>query len=91
MGNLQNIKMLVIYTNENSANSKYYVALSVGIVQKFLSDIQLREYDIAPIKNVRILIFPGDKPKVPKKSVEQIDYVPNFVLEQLFDNINNLN
>ena len=59
-------------------------------IQKFLSDIQLREYDIAPIKNIRVLIFPEDKPKVTKKSNDQIDYVPDFVLEQLFDNINKL-
>lgn len=59
-------------------------------IQKFLSDIQIKEYSIAHIKNVRILIFPEDKPKVPKKSIEQIDYVPDFVLEQLFENINNL-
>lgn len=36
------------------------------------------------------MIFPEDKPKVPKKSNDQIDYVPDFVLEQLFYNINNL-
>ncbi|HCQ90597.1 MAG TPA: transposase [Clostridium sp.] len=64
--------------------------MSLSCIQTFLSDIQIREYDIAPIKNVRVLIFPEDKPKVPKKSDAQIDYVPEFMLEQLFDNINNL-
>lgn len=63
----------------------------MNYTQKFLSDIQIREYDIAPIKNIKVLIFPEDKPKVPKKSNDQIDYVPDFVLEQLFDNINKLN
>ena len=92
---LKYIEWLNIYTKNNltkkNANPKVYVLKSLGTVQKFLSDIQLREYDIAPIKNVKLLIFPEDKPKVQKKSIEQIDYVPDFVLEQLFDNINNLN
>lgn len=64
--------------------------MSLSYIQKFLSDIQLREYDISPIKNVRMLIFPSDKPIVKKKTYDQIDYVPDTVLEQLFDNINNL-
>lgn len=88
------IEWLNIYAKENltqkNASPKRYVSTSLNYVQKFLSDIQIREYDIAPIKNVRVLIFPEDKPKVPKKSIDQIDYVPDFVLEQLFDNINNL-
>lgn len=63
---------------------------NLSIVQKFLSDIQIREYDTAPTKNIRILIFPEDKPKIPKKSNDQIDYFPDVILEQLFDNINNL-
>ncbi|MPM23623.1 Tyrosine recombinase XerC [bioreactor metagenome] len=91
---LKYIEWLNIYSKNNltnkNANSKHYILKSLGIIQKFLSDIQIRKYDIAPIKNVRVLIFPEDKPKIPKKSIDQIDYVPNFVLEQLFDNINNL-
>ncbi|WP_434290006.1 tyrosine-type recombinase/integrase [Clostridium botulinum] len=91
---LKYIEWLNIYTKENltrrDSNPKLYVWKSLSIVQKFLSDIQVRGYDIAPIKNVRVLIFPDDKPKVPKKSNDQIDYVPDLVLEQLFDNINNL-
>lgn len=75
---------------QKNANPKKYIEMSLTYIQKFLSDIQLREYDIAPIKNVRVLIFPEDKPKVPKKSNDQIDDIPDFILEQLFDNINNL-
>ena len=88
------IEYLHIHAKENlkqkNANPKSYIGKSLTIIQKFLSDIQIREYDIAPIKNVRILIYPDDKPKVPKKPVDQIDYITDFVLEQLFENINNL-
>lgn len=88
------LKWLNIYAKENltqkNANPKSYISKVLSIIQKFLSDIQIRNYDIAPIKNVRVLIFPEDKPNIPKKSIDQIDYVPDFVLEQLFDNINNL-
>ena len=88
---LKYIEWLNIYAKENSDNPKQYVSCSLSIIQKFLSDIQRREYDIAPIKSVRVLIFPEDKPKVPKKSNDQIDHIPDFVRDQLFDNINNLN
>lgn len=88
------IEWLNIYTKENlnskNSNPKSYISVNLSCVQKLLSDIQIREYDIAPTKNIRVLIFPEDKPKVPKKSNDQIDYVPDVVLEQLFDNINNL-
>ncbi|GAE02619.1 tyrosine recombinase XerD [Clostridium botulinum B str. Osaka05] len=86
------IEWLNIYAKENlnrkDTNVKHYINTILRFIQKFLSDIQIKEYDIAPIKNVKILIFPEDKPKRPKKSIDQIDYVPDFVLEQLFDNIN---
>lgn len=76
-------------TQKNS-NPKRYISNSLTIVRMFLSDIQIRELDIAPVKNIGNLIYQEDKPKVPKKSNNKIDYIPDFILEQLFDNINNL-
>ncbi|WP_294174986.1 tyrosine-type recombinase/integrase [uncultured Clostridium sp.] len=91
---LKYIEWLNIYAKDNprrrNTNHKVYIRASLNCIQKFLSDIKLREYDIAPTKNIRVLIFPEDKPKVSKKPIDQIDYVPDFILEQLFDNINNL-
>ena len=88
------IEWLNIYAKENltrkNTNHKRYISHALTRIQNFLSNIQIREYDIAPIKNIRILIFPEDKPKVPKKSNDQIDYVPDCVLDQLFENINSL-
>ena len=37
-----------------------------------------------------ILIYPQDLPKHEKKNSSQIDYIPDFVLEQLFEHINDL-
>jgi integrase len=75
---------------QKNANPQQYIRMALSYIQKFLSDIQIREYDISPIKNIRILIFPSDKPIIKKKPYDQIDYVPDIVLEQLFKNINNL-
>jgi hypothetical protein len=50
----------------------------------------LFEYDIAPETNGRLLLFPEDKPRLRKKSIDQIDHIPNFVLDQLFTHINGL-
>jgi integrase len=72
------------------AHPERYISESLTFIQKFLEDIQRYEYDIAPETNVRLLIFPEDKPKQKKKSLDQIDYIPDYVLEQLFAHINEL-
>lgn len=92
---LKYMEWLRIHAKENitkkNANNERYISNSLSYVYKFLGDIQVREYDSAPIKSVKALIYTSDKPTPKKKAEDQIDYVPNFVLEQLFDSINKLN
>lgn len=66
------------------------VSEALRCVGKFINDIQMYGYDMAPKKDIRYLIFPDDKPKRRKKSIDQIDYIPDFVLQQLFENLNDL-
>lgn len=56
-------------SNLKSKNShpEAYVRRSLSILQKFLDDIQRYEYEMAPEANVRLLVFPEDKPKLRKK------------------------
>ncbi|MCP1122882.1 tyrosine-type recombinase/integrase [Bacillus sp. 3103sda1] len=75
---------------KRNAHPAHYIIKSLSHLQKFLEDIQRYEYDMAPKANVRLLIFPEDKPKLRKKSIEQIDYIPDYVLEQLFTHIDDL-
>jgi integrase len=88
------IEWLNIYTRvnltRNNSNPPYYKNRALNVASRFLSDIQMKEYPIAPKKNVKMLIFPDDKPTIIKKSLDQVDYVPDYVMEQLFKNINNL-
>lgn len=90
----QYLQWLAEYAKNNlkqkNANPENYINHTLGIIGKFLADIQRYEYDIAPEIHVRLLLFPQDKPKRKKKSVDQIDYIPDFVLEQLFTHINDL-
>ncbi|OFD79312.1 MULTISPECIES: tyrosine-type recombinase/integrase [Bacillus cereus group] len=67
-----------------------YISEELKRINKFLGDAQKYEYVIAPNTDVRLLIFPGDKPRVKKKPFGQIDYIPDFVLEQLFAHLNDL-
>ncbi|MDF9763494.1 integrase [Peribacillus simplex] len=71
-------------------NPNGYIRQSLHIVQKFLIDIQNYQYDMAPETDIRILIFPEDKPREKKKAYDQVDYIPDFVLEQLFREIDYL-
>ena len=74
----------------NNAHPEAYIATALYKLQKFLEDIQRYEYEMAPEKHVGRLIFREDKPEPRKKSVEEIDYIPDFVLEQLFSHLNDL-
>ncbi|EJS68127.1 transposase [Bacillus cereus] len=73
-----------------NSHPEQYVNTSMTILQKFLEDIQRYEYEMAPETHVRLLIFSGDRPKLRKKSIDQIDYIPDYVLEQLFTHIDDL-
>lgn len=75
--------------NKRNSNPLKYVRQVLMIIEKFLSDIQLREFDIAPQKNIKSIIISGDKPIVPRVS-DNIQFVPDIVLEQLYSNINEL-
>ncbi|MFO1441682.1 tyrosine-type recombinase/integrase [Bacillus sp. Bva_UNVM-123] len=72
------------------SNPELYVYQSLTYLQKFLEDIQRYEYEMAPATHVRLLIYPEDKPKIRKKSIDEIDYIPDYVLEQLFTHIDDL-
>lgn len=90
----QYIQWLHEYSKNNltqrNAHPENYVARALNYIGKVLEDIQRYEYEIAPETNVRLLIFPEDRPKLRKKSIDQIDYIPDYVLEQLFVHINEL-
>lgn len=76
--------------NQKNANPTRYVKKSIGCVKVFLEDIQRYEFSIAPEKPVTKLIYPGDFPNRLRKSADSIDYVPDFILEQLLEHINDL-
>ena len=75
---------------QKRSNPEQYKNRGLTIAHKFLSDMQLYEHEIAPLKDVRTLIFTEDKPKIPKKAYDKTDYIPDYVLEQLFSHINDL-
>ncbi len=88
------IESLNEYTKHNltqrNANPNSYKIFALNCIQKFLDNIQREEYDIAPQKDVKRLILPDDKPRLKKKLYDQIDYIPDYVLEQLMNNIDRL-
>lgn len=72
------------------ANTKQHVFDNLTRVYTFLKDSQRVDYSIAPEKSTSKLIYSEDYPKLGKKSDDDIDYIPEHVLEQLFENINDL-
>jgi hypothetical protein len=58
--------------NKNS-NPKSNIGKNLRIIQKFLSDIQVKNYNIAPFKNVKTLILVDDKPSIFKKEYDKLD------------------
>lgn len=76
--------------NHRGANPEYYIASSIRVVRKFLQDLQRYQYNCAPIKGSNHLIFSEDIPKAKTKSISQVDYIPDYVLKQLFDHLEDL-
>ncbi|MCP9278242.1 tyrosine-type recombinase/integrase [Bacillus wiedmannii] len=73
-----------------NANPKRHIIANLTLVYTFLQGTQLFEYSIAPEKPISRLIYSEDYPKLDKKSDDDIDYIPDYVLEQLFTHINDL-
>ncbi|HFD6072968.1 TPA: tyrosine-type recombinase/integrase [Staphylococcus aureus] len=76
--------------NKNLQSTKNFVREELKTIRRFLNDIITQNYAIAPYQDIRFLIYPQDLPKHEKKNSSQIDYIPDFVLEQLFEHINDL-
>lgn len=64
--------------------------IRVEFINTFLKDIQRLDSNLAPAKPVTKLFLPEDYSKAQKKSEEEIDFIPDTVLEKLFENINDL-
>ncbi|WP_074554032.1 tyrosine-type recombinase/integrase [Bacillus cereus] len=75
---------------KKNANPKRHITANLTLVYTFLQATQRFEYSIAPEKPISRLIYSEDYPKLDKKSDDDIDYIPDYVLEQLFTHINNL-
>ncbi|EDZ57029.1 transposition regulatory protein TnpB [Bacillus cereus H3081.97] len=95
--NRTHIERYIEHIHDHSNNSKRpdshperYVNSTLSIIQKFLEDIQRYEYEMAPKNHIRLLIFPEDRPKLRKKPRDHINYIPDYVLEQLFTHIDDL-
>lgn len=77
-------------TKRRSKPSDHYIHKSLYHLNKFIDDIQRYEWDEAPTKNVRLLIFPEDYPKVFSIS-DKIKYIPDHVWEQVLENLDEVN
>jgi integrase len=73
-----------------NSNPEHHMSQAIILIQKFLEDIQRYEYKMAPKKPVKTLFFNEDKPKLRKKGYDQIDHIPDHVLEQLFQHLSKL-
>lgn len=72
------------------STSNSHINRMLIILETFIDHIQKFEWDEAPIKPVRILMFPEDKPKVYKNKVDQIKYIPDGIWEQIMSHIDKL-
>lgn len=85
------IEFLFEYANsKNVQSSRNFVREELKAIRRFLNDIVTQNYDIAPSEDIRFLIYPQDFPKRENKDSSKIDYIPDSVLEQLFNHINDL-
>ncbi|PGS46044.1 recombinase XerD [Bacillus sp. AFS041924] len=76
--------------HKGKAPSGNYINRSISFLETFIEYIQRLEWNEAPIKPVRLLILPEDKPKLPPKSMNDIKYISDFVWDQIINHIEKL-
>ncbi|MEB6549682.1 tyrosine-type recombinase/integrase [Heyndrickxia sporothermodurans] len=76
-----------IKQNYRIVNGRHHIIKAVTHIKVYLQGLQEIAPDLAPERDIRVLIFPEDKPKYKRRS-DRINYIPDSVLEQLFENIN---
>jgi integrase len=75
---------------KGTAPSDNYINRSISFLETFIEYLQRFEWNEAPIKPVKLLIFPEDKPRLPLKSEENVKYISDFVWEQIMIHIEKL-
>ena len=76
--------------HKGQAPTGNYINRSLSFLETFIEYLQRFEWNEAPIKPVRLLIFPEDKPKLPPKSVDNVKYISDFVWEQIINHMGKL-
>ncbi|MCD8511406.1 MAG: site-specific integrase [Bacillus sp. (in: Bacteria)] len=75
---------------KGQAPSANYICRSITFLETLIDYLQRFGWEEAPIKPVRLLIFPEDKPKYPPKSKDNVKYISDFVWEQIMNNMEKL-
>ncbi|OXS80054.1 tyrosine-type recombinase/integrase [Domibacillus enclensis] len=76
--------------NKKIKHFESHIATNLHCVGKFLEHLYRYESTEGPEAHPSFLLFPEDRPKRKKKSHDQINYIPDTVLEQLFTYIQDL-
>lgn len=87
------IEYLHKYANDfdrNNSHPESFVSNALHILNRFIEDLQLFEYRFVPKTPIRLLLYREDMPRLRKKSLSNIDYIPDFVLDQLFNHIDDV-
>ncbi len=77
-------------TTSSIVSSNHSMGSIIRHLENFIYHLQRFEWAEAPRKPVNSLIFSEDKPKHPKSDSAKIKYIPDYVWEQVIDNINKL-
>ncbi|MFC3748704.1 tyrosine-type recombinase/integrase [Paenibacillus sp. GCM10012306] len=84
------IRFMPMGGNSSKAGQKpteHYVYRLLIELQVFLNYIQVFEYEEAPLKSVEYLILSEDRPKQKKRKAETLNYIPDYIWEQVIENI----
>ena len=76
--------------HKGQAPTGNYINRSLSFLETLIEYLQRFEWNEAPIKPVRLLIFPEDKPKLPPKSVDNVKYISDYVWEQIMNHMEKL-
>jgi integrase len=87
---LRTIPMGGISVHKGKSPSGNYINRSISFLETFIEYIQRFDWNEAPIKPVKLLFLPEDKPKLPPKSVDNVKYISDYVWEQIMSHMEKL-
>lgn len=90
IGYLRNEEIFDKHTKGTKKITDTYISSNLSALKKFLGDLQMFEWEEAPVKRVDLLIYPEDNPYRERGINRNAKYIPDYIWDKVLSNIEKL-